>query len=26
MWIEGEYAKLDLFPKLVPLKELLRPD
>ena len=26
MWIDGEYAKLDLFPKLVPLKELLRPD
>ena len=24
MWIEGEYAKLDLFPDLVPLKELLR--
>jgi hypothetical protein len=26
MWIDGEYAKLDLFPKLVPLSELLRPD
>lgn len=26
MWIEGEYAKLDLFSKLVPLSELLRPD
>jgi hypothetical protein len=26
MWIEGEYAKLDLFPDLVPLKELLRRD
>jgi hypothetical protein len=26
MWIEGEYAKLDLFSNLVPLSELLRPD
>jgi hypothetical protein len=26
MWIDGEYAKLDLFPTLVPLSELLRPD
>jgi hypothetical protein len=26
MWIDGEYAKLDMFPKLVPLSELLRPD
>lgn len=26
MWIEGEYAKLDLFPISVPLSELLRPD
>ena len=26
MWIDGEYAKLDLFPTLVPMSELLRQD
>ena len=26
IWIDGEYAKLDLFSNLVPLSELLRPD
>ena len=26
MWIDGEYAKLELFSKLVPLSELLKPD
>ena len=26
MWIECEYAKLELFSNLVPLSELLRPD